>query len=214
MCPFAPCTENMMAKGECLTYIVAIGVRTTRHKIILRDDSVLIDGAELKGSSWEGGLGDIPMRISPVGQRVRKAQVSRINHKDLRGCRPDGNTENWLWHNCTKVGWDIVTPELTLNIGVLGPFEEGWLKEDVSSRTFNLGVSQTKNQEAVRGIINGDRNGFFSPAGAEYETGKNAAANVNPLPQVTAQHVPEHKSIFPPAMKALMDAQCGKGTSM
>jgi len=37
----------------------------------------------------------------------------------------------------------------------LSAHEEGWLKEDVSGRTFNLDVSDVEHPKQVRGIING-----------------------------------------------------------
>jgi hypothetical protein len=214
MCPFKPCTENMAAKGECLTFIVAVGVKAGDHKIILRGNAVTVDGKEMSEDEWEGGHSNIPMAISPVGRRVTNHQVKRVHHSELQSCRPDGDSSDWLWHNCTKVGWNIVTPELSLNIGVLGPFEEGWLKEEVSTRTFNLGVSQVRDEPSVRGIVNGDVNGLFQPAGEEYSTGKNAAYNVNQIPQVTAHNVGPAKSIFPENMRKMMDARCGASRHM
>ena len=206
--------ERMAAKGECLTFIVAVGVKAGDHKIILRGNSVTVDGKEMSEDEWEGGHSNIPMAISPVGRRVTNHQVKRVHHSELQSCRPDGDSSDWLWHNCTKVGWNIVTPELSLNIGVLGPFEEGWLKEEVSTRTFNLGVSQVRDEPSVRGIVNGDVNGLFQPAGEEYSTGKNAAYNVNQIPQVTAHNVGPAKSIFPENMRKMMDARCGASKHM
>merc|ERR1719424_1139370 len=44
MCPFAPCTEPMMGRGECLTFISAVAIRTAEHIVILRGSSLNLDG--------------------------------------------------------------------------------------------------------------------------------------------------------------------------
>jgi hypothetical protein len=204
MCPFAPCTKEMMRAGECFTYIMGLAVKTNKHKIVLMGSSVTVDGKEMTMGSWEGGMSDIPFAIMPVGMHPPSSITKRTNHEDLRGCLPDSSTDAWLWHNCTKAGWDIVTSELSLNVGVLGPFEKGWLKEEVGSRTFNLGVSQVRESSKVRGLINGDVNGEFRDAGDEYyRRGGEGDA------QVTADPLPPGKSIFPPHLKVHMDKRCG-----
>merc|ERR1719424_2069113 len=113
MCPFAPCTEPMMGRGECLTFISAVAIRTAEHIVILRGSSLNLDDCDQAGQT----------------------------------------DDQWLWHNCTKMGWSVTTKELTIDMGVIGPYEEGWLKEGVSDRTFNLEVTGVKNQKLVRGII-------------------------------------------------------------
>ena len=47
LCPFAPCTEKMMAKGECLTFIQAVAVKTPKHNLVFRSDSLYVDGARV-----------------------------------------------------------------------------------------------------------------------------------------------------------------------
>merc|ERR1719267_300554 len=31
MCPFAPCTNEMMRNGECVTYVQAVAIKTQNH---------------------------------------------------------------------------------------------------------------------------------------------------------------------------------------
>ena len=69
------------------------------------------------------------------------------------------------WSNCSSNQWTLTTPELVVSVGVIGPFEEGYLREEVSTRTFNLDVQPVGKVAAspaiVQGIINGDMNGLF-----------------------------------------------------
>ena len=53
MCPFAPCTAEMMATGDCLTFITAVAIRLEggrhpTHTIVLRNSSLRVDGADRK----------------------------------------------------------------------------------------------------------------------------------------------------------------------
>ena len=69
------------------------------------------------------------------------------------------------WSNCSSNQWTLTTPELVISVGVIGPFEEGYLREEVSTRTFNLDVQPVGKVAAspaiMQGIINGDMNGLF-----------------------------------------------------
>ena len=69
------------------------------------------------------------------------------------------------WSNCSSNQWTLTTPEVVISVGVIGPFEEGYLREEVSTRTFNLDVQPVGKAAAspaiVQGIINGDMNGLF-----------------------------------------------------
>lgn len=209
LCPFAPCTEKMMGNGECLTFISAVAVKTPMHKFIIRDDSLTIDGQEESGSREFKGL-----TVTAIGPH--KKDPTRINHRVLRGCRPDADAAlegGWLWQECTSDGWRFSTPVMNISVGAVGPYEEGWLKEEVSSRTFNLDVTQGDLKLApgqVRGIINGDKNGEFKPAGQEYQNVLQAAN----VPQVTANSVSPEAVIFPDALMARMDKQCGMAKAM
>lgn len=206
LCPFAHCTEKMMAKGDCLTFISAVAVRVlddnkqALHTLILRDNSLLVDGQPEHGSKNFQGLS-----VTPVGSG---AAPQRVDHKTLRGCGPDPEvaaTGGWLWHECTSNGWRLESPELSITVGAVGPYEEGWLKEDVSGRTFNLDVSDVEHPRQVRGIINGDMNGDFKPAGPEYQN----VLQASNVPQVTARPVRPDSVIFPLALQNQMDAKCG-----
>jgi|TARA_B110001469_G_C9407879_1_gene209036 hypothetical protein len=49
MCPFAPCTAEMMATGDCLTFITAVAIRLenghphARHTLVMRNSSLRVD---------------------------------------------------------------------------------------------------------------------------------------------------------------------------
>ena len=75
--------------------------------------------------------------------------------------------------------------DLSIDVGVVGPYEKGWLNEGVSDRTFLLNVSAVKSEASLRGLINGAKvsSVFFN--------------------------VPADGVIFPAYLKANMDAQCG-----
>lgn len=208
MCPFAPCTEAMMAKGECLTFISAVAMKTAKHTIILRGTSLNLDGRDQASENSSVVYQSKAMTITAQGQSP--ASAPRINHQQLRNCHQAGETDSkWLWHNCTMQGWAVETEEFTVDVGVIGPYEEGWLKEDVSDRTFNLEVTAMKKQKKpVRGLINGDKNGYFQTAGEEFRD-----AHIK-VPQVTAPNVAPSDMIFPEKLKAHMDRQCGAGRSM
>merc|ERR1740130_1038707 len=185
MCPFAPCTEPMMGRGECLTFISAVAIRTAEHTVILRGSSLNLDGLDQKGVA--DGVVHHSKAFVVKAKGDSQAPAPRVNHKVLRNCHQAGQTDaQWLWHNCTKQGGSVTTNELTIDMGVIGPYEEGWLKEGVSDRTFNLEVTGVKNGKNVRGLINGDHNGYVAPAGV----------------------------IFPERLKAHMDQQCGVGKHM
>ena len=196
LCPFAPCTEKMMAKGECLTFIQAVAVKTPKHNLVFRSDSLYVDGAQHAPSRLDAQ----DFTLSPVGGR--KKLYERTNHKELRGCPPDPSKE-WLWTDCTEEGWRFESTELSINLGMLGPFEEGWLNEIVSNRTFNLDVYNVSTPATVRGLINGDRNGVFEEAGAPYN------ALQRQVPQVTAENVRPDRVLFPKEMVEELQVQCG-----
>ena len=79
---------------------------------------------------------------------------------------------------------------LSLDVGILGPYEKGWLKERVSDRTFRLNVSAVREDASLRGLING--------------------AQVSPL----FFNVAPSSVIFPAYLKADMDAQCGAASAV
>merc|ERR1712021_183774 len=93
-------------------------------------------------------------------------------------------------HICGNVGWRLRTEEISIDVGVVGPYEQGWLKEDVSDRTFLLNVSGVKSGASLRGLING--------------------AKTSP----TYFNVPDSDVIFPADQKDEMDAQCGAGQAL
>jgi hypothetical protein len=201
LCPFAPCTENMMAKGECLTFIQAVVVRTEKHNLVFRGGKLLVDGVEKQLSE---PMAAKDFTLATVGEHT--PFPPRINHKDVRDCRPDpaSSMDGWLWKQCTKRGWHFQSEELGINVGALGPFEKGWLKEEASDRTFNLDVFNVKQPSDVSGIINGDTNGAFRDAAEMTNT-----LGVYNAPQVTADNVSPERILFPARMIKEMDAQCG-----
>mgnify|MGYP006134221387 CR=1 FL=1 len=147
MCPFAPCDEKMKANGECLTYISFLAVKTNEHTAVLRGvgkSQLTVDGNPVQEYDSHGlsimnlrkGLGDPALRT---------------NHNDDRDCRRANGDDA-----CSSKGWSIVTPEMTLTVGVAGPFEQGWLNEEVSDRSFTLEASHVANPEQVQGLLNLD----------------------------------------------------------
>merc|ERR1719478_1245474 len=104
-------------------------------------------------------------------------------------------------------------PGLSVEIGVIGPFEEGFLNKEIGERTFNLAVSGVKNVSAVSGIVNGDTNGYFKPA---YKPSVWNPGALIPVPEihgnareVTADNVAKDKVDFKPSDLAQMEAVCG-----
>ena len=55
-----------------------------------------------------------------------------------------------MWQDCTRNEWTLTTPEMVMSIGVIGPFEEGYLREGAGDRTFNLDVQAIKDQDALQ----------------------------------------------------------------
>ena len=49
MCPYKPCTKQMMASGDCLTFIQAVAIQvhasagSSAHMVILRNNSLRVD---------------------------------------------------------------------------------------------------------------------------------------------------------------------------
>lgn len=206
LCPFAHCTDKMMASGECLTFIQAVAVKTAKHTLVFRHGKLLVDGKD-----HPLGANNLTRRdfvVSAVGaQKLGADGGPRINHKDLAGCHPDpaSSTDGWLWNECTKHGWRFESAELGISIGALGPFEKGWLNEKASDRTFNLDVFNVSRPSQVRGIINGDVNGAFRDAGSEHTN----TLGIYNAPQVTADNVAPQQVIFPKRVVREMDEQCG-----
>ena len=113
----------------------------------------------------------------------------------LKGCLAQHATSHYRW--------SLTTSELTLDAGVLGPYEEGFLNEDVSDSTFNLAVSGLRNSSALRGLANGDRNGML-------QTQQRERGEPPGRPQrVAATPVRAHKVIFPLDMLRQMTRSCG-----
>ena len=54
--------------------------------------------------------------------------------KQAGGKAPKGG----VWAECTNNEWTLSTPQMSIDVGVIGPFEEGYLREKVSARTINL----------------------------------------------------------------------------
>ena len=193
LCPFAPCDEKMQANGECLTYISLLAVKTPEHTAELRGASnsqsqLSVDGNPVPEFDSRG-LSIMSLRNGHVDPS------QRTNHNDDHACRQakgDGS--------CTSGGWSIVTPEMRLTVGMSGPFEQGWLKEEVSDRIFSLEASQVVHPEQVEGLLNLDATAT-GPAGATL------------LPEQTVpmqvQNVAENEVIFSSVLMLAAGAECG-----
>ena len=119
-----------------------------------------------------------------------------------------------VWQACTRNEWTMTTPEMAIEIGVIGPFEEGYLKEAVGDRTFNLDVRGLKNADALQGIINGDKNGLFV---VDPELNPEPNADTGSLvpwgphgnvQEVTAANVKDADVLFPKEAMEKLDAMC------
>lgn len=220
LCPFAPCTGEMAGNGECMTYIQAVGVQVKSegklHTIIFNGNSVLVDGVE-KNNQSTVQLGSA--RLEATGNSQATSTRPRVDHEALADChRPEVAdeglpTDGEAYRNCTKVEWQIISDQMTLDVGVVGPFEEGWIREDAGDRTFNIGVSQFDEKIGnVMGIVNGDQNGFFKPA-PEYKYKKTDQGSLQPehpdAEEVTGSNINPQYLFFPKELLEKLDAQCG-----
>jgi len=181
-------------------------------------------------------MGTLPgMVITASGKGRATEMPERVNHDSLSTChqlpttgqvvpkaqklaakRPIGG----VWQDCTRNEWTMTAPEMTMEIGVIGPFEQGYLKEGVGDRTFNLDVRGLKNADDLKGIINGDKNGLFvvdpdlnaqpdAPSGTLVPWGPHG--NVQ---EVTAANVEDADVIFPEQAKKWLDDSCGRTMAM
>lgn len=231
MCPFAPCTTEMMETGDCLTYIQAVAIEVSdnesdKHTVVLRSNALRVDGVDRKKES------SIPLGadkfIKATGIVSATAELPRSNHMSLADCHTPSRivkadssvalTSKGKWKNCTIVEWTLTTPEMTIDIGVIGPFEKGFLREEVSDRTFNLGISDIRDVDAVQGVINGDKNGFFTLDDKyNYKPAPNGVPGAlvpvphrhGQAPEVTGPNVAPEDMIFAESTIAEMDAECG-----
>jgi hypothetical protein len=121
-----------------------------------------------------------------------------------------------VWKYCTNNEWSLASPVLSIDIGVIGPFEEGFLNEEASDRTFNLNVNHIKGGP-MKGIVNGDKNGLFvlDPnfnEGTSSELVPGVLVPEGPhgnVQEVTAPNVAAEEVLFPAEVLAKMDAACG-----
>jgi len=122
LCPFAHCTDKMMKKGDCLTFISAVAVRVLddnkqpKHTLIMRDNTLLVDGQPEHAPRGFPGLSVKPVNSGTVAKR--------IDHKTLRNCGADPKVAaagDWLWHECTSNGWRLESSELAITVGAVGP---------------------------------------------------------------------------------------------
>ena len=215
MCPFAPCTNEMMQNGECVTYVQAVAIKTQNHLVVMRNNRINVDGQDRK---YEELVELQEMTIRQTGSGRAVDVRPRVDHDILAGChRPEvaekepSPSAGKVWDNCTTVEWSVVTPAMKIDIGVIGPFESGWLKERASDRTFNIEISDVKREATMQGLINGDRNNYFVPAPPQYEYYTGTLKPVHPdATEVTGPTVPAEEVIFPRELMMLMDGQCGK----
>ena len=297
MCPFAPCTADMMEMGDCLTFIQAVAVKlekghpNTEHVVVWRNNALRIDNKDRKAESNITFGSKTSIRASGRGSAT--AHPDRVQHESLADChvlsakgQPDvmptpakdgqrlrasepypreyikqrADTEvpmqkgkaGWawadkgvplskaeaqanekagsavpeggVWAECTNNEWTLSTPQMTIDVGVIGPFEEGYLREKVSDRTFNLNVLNVADKDALQGVINGDKNGLFkvmdelNPAtGGPVDENVGALVPKGPhgaVQEVTAANVAPDKVLFSPATMAQMDQACGEQQSL
>ena len=241
MCPSRPCTEEMMEDGRCLTYIQAVAIRVSpntptakAHMIILRNNSLRVDYVDRKSSkNFTLGPSATPsMLVEATGTGSADKPHRRVNHASLANCHvleTRGEVmplrhETYLksWRACTNNEWTLTTPSMVLDIGVIGPFEEGFLNEEASDRTFNIGVNALQDQDAVQGIVNGDKNGLFV-LDPKYATDKVNSLSPGALVpegphghvlEVMAANVAKEDVLFPDSVLEKMDEACGPSKSL
>jgi len=205
LCPSGACTAAMMRRGECPTFISGVAVRTAEHTVIMRGSAMHLDGTKLTPTGslvYQGdgltvtasaALSPEPHALTPVDA---SREPPRLAHELRRSCKHMSGGEESSSHICGKVGWRLRTGELSIDVGVVGPYEQGWLKEGVSDRTFLLNVSAVKGGERaigetmLRGFINGA------------------------APSEVYFNVPDGDVLFPADQKKEMDAQCGAGQAL
>ena len=198
LCPSGGCTAPMMQRGECPTFISAVAVRTPEHTLILRGGAMHLDGHKQTPTGSVVFEGDdlTVMDVAALSTKPRaltrvdaSREPPRIAHELRRGCKRMSGQQASS-HICDHPGWHVRTEELSIDVGVVGPYEQGWLKEGVSDRTFLLNVSAVKGGASLRGLING--------------------AKMSP----TYFNVPDGEVLFPADQKEEMDAQCGPGQAL
>ena len=205
LCPSGACTAAMMRRGECPTFISGVAVRTAEHTVIMRGSAMHLDGTKLTPTGslvYQGdgltvtasaALSPEPHALTPVDA---SREPPRLAHELRRSCKHMSGGEESSSHICGKVGWRLRTEELSIDVGVVGPYEQGWLKEGVSDRTFLLNVSAVKGGE--RAIGEAMLRGFVNGA----------------APSEVYFNVPDGDVLFPADQKKEMDAQCGAGQAL
>ena len=202
ICPVANCTAAMVTKGDCVTFISAVAVKMPNRTVIFHSNTVTIDGKERKVDDAHR-VASPDLSITTMGSTG--TWRPRIDHDKLARC----NDKVSSMQNCSAVGWVLETPDLTLNVAAVGPFEKGWLREEAGNRTFNIDLAAVRtNGKEVRGIINGDKNGFFKAAGNAPGASANAL-QPELWSEATASSVAAGSELFPLELKAHMDAKCG-----
>jgi hypothetical protein len=215
MCPTAACTATKMWQGECPTFISAVAVRTPAHTLILRGGAMYLDGQRQQKGDLSGNVvyqgedltvsataallapHELPWAATSAALTEPHApapldasqEQPRVAHNLRRRCRHiSGEEKLRSSHLCRTVGWRLRTEEITIDVGVVGPYELGWLNERVSNRTFLVNVSAGGGP--LRGFINGAKTSS------------------------TYFNVPDSDVIFPADQKEEMDAQCGAGQAL
>jgi hypothetical protein len=241
MCPARPCTFKMMEDGKCLTYIQAVAIQVSpnteaakAHMIILRNNSLRVDYVDRMASkNFSLGPQKTPsMLVEATGTGSATRPHPRVNHDSLANCHvlPTGGqlipmrhqlTYGKVWQDCTTNEWTLTSPALVLDIGVIGPFEEGFLNEEASDRTFNIGVNSLQDMDAVQGIVNGDKNGLFvlDPKYNDKASSLVPGALVPEGPhghvlEVMAPNVKPEDVLFPDSVLEKMDLACGPSRSL
>jgi len=250
MCPYKPCTAKMMASGDCLTFIQAVAIQvhasvgSSAHMIILRNNSLRVDYVDRKADTnlTFGPRAAPAMTITASGSGAATSPQPRVDHESLANCHvlptagqlipKDGmhslkiaernSKEGGVWKECTQNEWTLTTPVLSIDVGVIGPFEEGFLREEASDRTFNLNVNHIKG--AVKGIVNGDKNGLFEldpMYNDDTDNGKLGAEGAlvpegphGNVQEVIAPNVAKEDVLFPDSVMVKMDAACGPQRSL
>merc|ERR1719163_891250 len=125
-----------------------------------------------------------------------------MGSKDAVSTQMRAMGDGGVWHDCTRNEWTLATPGLTLDVGVIGPFEKGFLREKAGNRTFNLNVRDFEDGGGLKGFVNGDKNGLFK-LDPKYSDGPLVPGTLVPkgphghVIEVTAPNVHPEDVLFP-----------------
>jgi len=77
---------------------------------------------------------DAPLKKGERGWAWADRGVPLSEDEKLANARAGARVpEGGVWAECTNNEWTLSTPQMTMDVGVIGPFEEGYLRERVSA---------------------------------------------------------------------------------